>query len=188
MRAVVNSAHGVWTITHVGRNIDSDESVRELVRRKTKDLAARAKNTTKTKPDGSPAANGNDAEGNGWEEQLLQVIRKVKPDAFERLCQGRLRAAGFLRVAVTGRSGDGGIDGCGVLRLNLLSVHVAFQRKRYSGSVGAREIRDFRGELVTLTRACSSRQEALPRVLCEKHSETERWQLISWTAIFCAIS
>ena len=146
--AVVNSAHGVWTITRFGRNVDSDESVRELVRRKAKKLADRAKKPTKTDPDGSPPANGNDVEGNDWKEQLLQVIRQVKPDAFERLCQRLLREAGFLRVEVTGRSGDGGIDGGGVLRLNLLSFHVEFQCKRYSGSVGAREIRDFRGGLV----------------------------------------
>jgi restriction system protein len=51
-------------------------------------------------------------------------------------------------VEVTGRSGDGGIDGIGVLRVNLLSFQVLFQCKRYQGSVGASAIRDFRGAMV----------------------------------------
>jgi len=68
--------------------------------------------------------------------------------AFERLCQRILRESGFIKVEVTGRSGDGGIDGIGVLRLNLLSFHVFFQCKRWKGSVGASVIRDFRGAMV----------------------------------------
>jgi restriction system protein len=59
-----------------------------------------------------------------------------------------LRESGFVKVEVTGRSGDGGIDGTGVLRLNLLSFHVLFQSKRYRGSVGAPIVRDFRGAMV----------------------------------------
>ena len=51
-------------------------------------------------------------------------------------------------VEVTGRSGDGGIDGSGVLRVKLISFHVLFQCKRYAGSVSASEIRDFRGAMV----------------------------------------
>ena len=71
----------------------------------------------------------------------------MKPDAFERLCQRLLREHGFTRVEVTGRSGDGGIDGTGVLRVNLLSFHVNYQCKRYAGTVGPGSIRDFRGAL-----------------------------------------
>ncbi len=52
---------------------------------------------------------------------------------------------------MTGRSGDGGIDGVGVLRVNLLSFQVFFQCKRYKGSVAASAIRDFRGAMVGRT-------------------------------------
>jgi restriction system protein len=76
------------------------------------------------------------------------LLRKLQPDAFERLSQRILREAGFIKVEVTGRSGDGGIDGIGVLRVNLLSFHVLFQCKRYQSSVGASAIRDFRGAMV----------------------------------------
>jgi len=83
-----------------------------------------------------------------WQDRLLECLLKMKPAAFERLCQRILRESGFIKVEVTGRSGDGGIDGIGVLRLNLLSFHVFFQCKRWKGSVGASVIRDFRGAMV----------------------------------------
>lgn len=75
----------------------------------------------------------------------------MPPDAFERLCQRILRSSGFIKVQVTGKKGDGGIDGIGVLRIALLSFQVFFQCKRYSGSVGPKEIRDFRGAMVGRT-------------------------------------
>jgi restriction system protein len=81
--------------------------------------------------------------------QLLPILKALSPDGFERLCQRLLREHGFQNVKVTGRSGDGGIDGEGVLELNpLLSFKVIFQCKRYQGSVGSKEIRDFRGAMV----------------------------------------
>jgi len=86
-----------------------------------------------------------------WQDQLLDCLLKMKPAAFERLCQRILKDSGFIKVEVTGRNGDGGIDGIGVLRLNLLSFHVLFQCKRWKGSVGASAIRDFRGAMVGRT-------------------------------------
>ena len=78
----------------------------------------------------------------------MSLIQSLKPDAFERLAQRILRENGFTKVQVTGRSGDGGIDGVGILRVNLLSFHVSFQCKRYQGSVGSSHIRDFRGAMI----------------------------------------
>ena len=52
-----------------------------------------------------------------------------------------------MKVEVRGKTGDGGIDGVGVLRVNLVSFQVYFQCKRYKGSVGSKQIRDFRGAL-----------------------------------------
>ena len=104
-------------------------------------------------PDGSPAAVLDvddlvEAAELSWKDQLLAVLRALQADAFERLTQRMLREAGFLKVEVTGRSGEGGIDGIGVLRVNLLSFQVLFQCKRYQGSVGAGALRDFRGAMV----------------------------------------
>jgi restriction system protein len=72
----------------------------------------------------------------------------MKDDAFERLCQRVLRESGFVKVEVTRRSGDGGIDGIGVLRVNLVSFHVVFQSKRWKDTVGPGVVRDFRGAMV----------------------------------------
>lgn len=84
-----------------------------------------------------------------WKLELLDTLRSMPPDYFERLCQRFLRESGFVQVEVTGGSGDGGIDGHGVVKLGgLLSFHVYFQSKRYKGSVSASIIRDFRGAMV----------------------------------------
>jgi restriction system protein len=84
-----------------------------------------------------------------WKQQLHVVLtQQLSSAAFERLVQSVLRESGFTQVEVTGRSGDGGIDGRGIARINgLMSFHVLFQCKRYKGSVGAAEIRDFRGAM-----------------------------------------
>ena len=93
---------------------------------------------------------GDDAGGGelGWKEQLLAHLLQVSPGGFERLAQRILREAGFTNVAVTGKSGDGGIDGLGTYRLSLVSFPIFFQCKRYRGTVGSRDIRDFRGAMV----------------------------------------
>lgn len=91
-----------------------------------------------------------EASEEAWREQLSIVLtQKLDPSAFERLIQRLLRESGFVQVEVTGKTGDGGIDGKGIARINgFMSFHVLFQCKRYKGSVGAGEIRDFRGAMV----------------------------------------
>lgn len=84
-----------------------------------------------------------------WQEQVLHVLKSLPPEKFERLCQRLLREMGFVNVVVTGKIADGGIDGKGVYRLGgMLSFHVIFQCKRYTGSVSSSTIRDFRGALI----------------------------------------
>lgn len=84
-----------------------------------------------------------------WQDQLSRVLTEtLTPAAFERLIQRVLRETGFFQIEVTGRTGDGGIDGKGIAKINgILSFHVVFQCKRYKGSVGASAIRDFRGAM-----------------------------------------
>ena len=143
--AVDNSARGVWAITEAGRQIGSAEETMDLARRRQKEYHSGLQDTgTRTEDSGdADEATGEDS----WQAALLEVLRKIEPAAFERLCQRLLREYGFTRVEVTGRSGDGGIDGTGVLRLNLLSFHVNYQCKRYANTVGPGSIRDFRGAL-----------------------------------------
>ncbi|MDE0177722.1 MAG: restriction endonuclease [Gammaproteobacteria bacterium] len=138
--AVDNASRGVWTITDLGRSVDSETRLRTLDKQQRKRKKPRSGRSTKTED--------NATDSRTWQDDLLDVLKSMSADAFERLCQRLLRESGFTKVEVSGRVGDGGIDGAGVLRVNLLSFHVRFQCKRYSGSVATREVRDFRGAMV----------------------------------------
>jgi restriction system protein len=142
--AVENSARGVWSLTETGRRIESEDEVRRLV----KQARIEYRRERSRKKAAQRELNDETVEEGDWYDGLLDIVKTLSPGAFERLCQRILRESGFTKVEVTGRSGDGGIDGAGVLRVNLLSFHVRFQSKRYAGSVGASEIRDFRGAMV----------------------------------------
>lgn len=141
-----NSSRGVWALIDNELNpnkFDSDEivkRVREITRKKSNKEKI-DKNITKKFTEKFE-------EESDWKENLISTILEIEPSAFERLCQRILRESGFIQVEVTGKSGDGGIDGKGIIRINgILSFHVFFQSKRYKGSVGSREIRDFRGAM-----------------------------------------
>ena len=145
--ALENPSHGVWAITEKGKRL-TGEAVKNIpaeVRRQIKlEKVKKAKTGEKQKD--------LESEVKEWKDELLSVlVKEMKPDAFERLAQRILRESGFVKVEVTGRSGDGGIDGVGVLRLALLSFQVYFQCKRYKGSVSPSAIRDFRGAMVGRT-------------------------------------
>jgi restriction system protein len=135
-----NSSRGVWSLTEKGSKTDKvdEKDVVRFVREYIK----------KNKPD--PGENEDEPnEKIEWQEELLDVILKMSPSGFERLVQRLLRESGFVQVEVTGQSGDGGVDGHGILRLNgLLSFHVIFQAKRWKGAVGSSQVRDFRGAMV----------------------------------------
>ena len=84
-----------------------------------------------------------------WQDELLEVLQAMDPIAFERLCQRLLRESGFIEVEVTRRTGDGGIDGNGIIRIGgLISFNVLFQSKRYKGNIGPDVVRDFRGAMI----------------------------------------
>ena len=89
------------------------------------------------------------AAGLDYGAEVSAKLLALPPAGFERFCQRLLRQSGFRQVTVTGRSGDGGIDGIGVLQVNpLVSFKVLFQCKRYRGAVGPGLVRDFRGAMM----------------------------------------
>ena len=145
IKAIDNTSRGVWAVTKHGRSIQTEAEVRKLDKQQR---GPRGSGRRRRSSETTTGADDNATDSPIWHDDLLGVLRSMTPDAFERLCQRVLRESGFTKVEVSGRSGDGGIDGAGVLRVNLLSFHVRFQCKRYSGSVGAREVRDFRGAMV----------------------------------------
>lgn len=139
-----NSARGVWALTTEGQKLQQlDKSDVKKKVQAMDHVSGERGDEGKIEP-ASPELKEMD-----WEDQLLQLIKKMPPDAFERLCQRLLRESGFIQVEVTGKTSDGGIDGKGVVRVGgLLSFHVIFQCKRYQGSVSSPTVRDFRGAMV----------------------------------------
>lgn len=110
-------------------------------------MAAKNKTAQKIVPDFDPEPEVEVEDNVDWQSKLLAAMGAMSSDGFERLAQRLLREAGFTKVEVRGKSGDGGIDGVGVLRVNLVSFQVYFQCKKWVGSVGSKEIRDFRGAM-----------------------------------------
>jgi restriction system protein len=136
-----NSSRGVWALNELGRQVEEVDS-KEVVRV----IRDQMKKDRKTKIENSLEEEGLDI---SWQDELLDVLLDVDPSAFERLIQRLLRESGFSQVEVTGRSGDGGIDGRGIMRLGgMMSFQVIFQCKRWKNSVGASIVRDFRGAMV----------------------------------------
>ena len=151
--AITNSKRGVWMITpeYAGRKTVTREEVTEnLKSTKLKDKTEKEINTILK--DGDPSNDGIDTieDSEPWRTELAETLHNMNPYAFERLAMLLLRECGFSQVTVTKKSGDGGIDGTGKLRINgIFSFNVAFQCKRYTGSVSPGDIRDFRGSLTT---------------------------------------
>lgn len=142
--ALENSERAVWTVTDYGERMSPEEARGIFQRVRAENRATRKANEAASSED----AEIEEEDEESWIDQLLSIIGRMTPAAFERLAQRLLRESGFTKVEVTGRSGDGGIDGIGVLRMNLVSFQVLFQCKRWQGSVGPSVVRDFRGAMV----------------------------------------
>lgn len=82
-----------------------------------------------------------------FKQKALQKLQDLTPQQFERFAGGLLAAYGFSNVKVTGKSGDGGIDGHGKLKVGLAMMNVAFQCKRWQGQVGRPDVDKFRGAI-----------------------------------------
>jgi restriction system protein len=82
-----------------------------------------------------------------FKAKVLQKLHDLAPDKFEDFAGVLLKGYGFERVEVTGKSGDGGIDGHGELKVGLAVVRAAFQCKRWQAQVGAGEVQAFRGAI-----------------------------------------
>lgn len=148
-----NSERGVWSLTEAGER--AAETELRLIPKSVRWTTRKPKSEVRQhKQDVGPESEETEAEPEelareaDWQERTLIELAKMEAGAFERLAQRILRESGFIRVEVTGRSGDGGIDGFGVLRINLVSFQVLFQCKRWKGSVGPNVVRDFRGAMV----------------------------------------
>ena len=151
-----SSRRGVWSLTEKGRNAQklSDEQLAQVIR----DSQALPARTEVTRPSDAQIEQvvlqqseqaAPETVNRGYREQVLDILLSLPPQGFERLCQRLLRESGFQQVKVIGRSGDGGIDGIGILQINaFVSFKVLFQCKRWNSGVGSSQVRDFRGAMM----------------------------------------
>jgi Restriction endonuclease len=123
----------VWAVTDRGRSM-SEPEMRAATKEWRDSFRERRLARRASQAAGAVGEQEAEAEG-GWKDQLIARLLQLPPDGFERLAQRILREAGFVNVTVTGKSGDGGIDGAGTYRLSLVSFPVYFQCKRYRGTV-----------------------------------------------------
>ena len=134
----------MWTLTERGRALGTvtPEEIQTIIR----EVSAQTQSATE---DGTESAHRTTS------RQRLAITARnslgrcnpYRPQG-ERFCQRLLRESGFQEVSITGRSGDGGIDGIGILQVNaLVSFKVLFQCKKYAGSVTPSHVRDFRGAM-----------------------------------------
>lgn len=141
-----NSRKGVWSVMSENNKLIQIDNPKEVIK-EVKEEQKKLKKLNEPTIDENEELNEDDIYD--WKDQLLTILKEIKPDAFERLTKRLLREAGFEQVEVTGSTGDEGIDGKGIAKINgIMSFHIYFQCKRYKNSVGSKEIRDFRGAMV----------------------------------------
>lgn len=146
-----SSRRGVWSLTEKGKSAELKQGEAIKIFR---DVHAEFPRTTTPSQESSDAdevlapEDSSDTQITSYRLELLDTLQSLSPGGFERFCQRLLRESGFQDVTVTGRSGDGGIDGIGILQVNpLVSFKVLFQCKRYRGTVTPSDVRDFRGAM-----------------------------------------
>lgn len=155
---IINSGRSVWAIApdYTAKvELNTKEIVaytinRNIQRRLNATVSSEVQNSEPNDSDPTNDYEEYPDEIKPWRQKLSEILQNMDPYGFERLTQRLLRECGFSQVEVTKKSGDGGIDGTGKLKINgIFSFNVAFQCKRYKGAVSAGDIRDFRGSLTT---------------------------------------
>lgn len=148
-----SSSRGVWTLTDKGRalsRLSREEALAVFTEVHAQFQANRGQEGAGGvgEAETPPPQDAISAMSTNYRQQLSEILRGLPPSGFERFCQRLLRESGFEEVTITGRSGDGGIDGLGVLQVSpLVSFKVLFQCKRYTGPVTPGQVRDFRGAM-----------------------------------------
>jgi len=154
---ISSEKRGVWQLTKQGRETFlNTETSRALFKkwvevhakqRKSKQGANQSSESKETTDE--KIENIENLEEFSHREKLLNVLWRISPDGFERLCKYILRLYGFENVQVTPKGRDGGIDGFGTLQLNpFVSFKVIFQCKRYKGTVSRAQVGDLRNAMI----------------------------------------
>lgn len=157
---LASAGHGVWSITDKGRERLSSTKTSASEVDGFESRAEKEPPSGSTVPlDGEAhlaalayARNPNledvsDEYVTAFKQKVLNRLLDLSPAQFEQFAASLLKAYGFQKIAVTGKSGDGGIDGHGQLRVGLAAIRAAFQCKRWQNAVGPKEVQAFRGAI-----------------------------------------
>lgn len=141
-----NAQRGIWRLTNDGldRKLNGEE-VYELfkgVQDSVKKPSIPKSQKTEPKFENIPT------EDEEHSLRLINLIQNLPPKGFEKLCKRLLTEIGINDIIITGGSGDQGIDGKGIVKLNdVVSLNIVFQCKRYRETVSPHHVRDFRGAM-----------------------------------------
>lgn len=149
-----NTKRGVWVLTQKAKEPEWDNNYlakeyRAYLKREQNRREAQKRIKIELEPDSDIEEEIYEEEqGLNWRYKLKDILSKMNPFNFEKLVHIILRESGFMEVEITKKTGDGGLDGKGILRLNnLVSIPVIFECKRYKEPVGPEKIRNFRGAM-----------------------------------------
>lgn len=141
-----SSQRGVWKLTEKGYEADiTEESVYSLFKKVQGSFVEEPKKKESAlAEDAEEEVVADEAHG----EALLNILKNLSPAGFERICKRLLSEVGIHDVQITGGSGDQGIDGTGVIKVNeVVGFTIIFQCKKYKDSVAPHHVRDFRGTM-----------------------------------------
>ncbi len=144
---LINSeTRGEWQLTQGGFDAKlNTESVYNLFREVHKEYEGGPKKPKKKKEE---QIDDEVVEDEEHSVALLNLLKNLKPDGFEKICKRLLTEIKIHDIVITGRSGDQGIDGIGVIKLNdVVNFNIVFQCKRYKEAVSPHYVRDFRGAM-----------------------------------------
>lgn len=150
------AGYGTWKLTTEGWESPLDMATAAAIYYKTASSGGGGSNSKSRDQADMPAPSGDDLQQDlegtvNWQVQLKEILWSLSDQGFEHLCAAVMTANGLDQIKVTGKSGDKGIDGMGLMYLDdasLVSIRVAWQCKRYTtGTVGSQEVRNFRGSL-----------------------------------------
>ena len=129
-----NAQRGIWRLTNEGlEKILSDDGVYTLFRG--------VQESVKKSPAEAPKKLDLEFEDKSTEDEehsvgLLNLIQNLPAVGFEKLCKRLLTEIGINEITITGGTGDQGIDGKGLVKLNdVVSLNIVFQCKRYKETV-----------------------------------------------------
>ncbi|MDD4001902.1 MAG: restriction endonuclease [Bacteroidales bacterium] len=145
---LTSSSRGVWSLTDKGiekaRTFNEEEAYN--IYKKWISLNRKIKPKKKIEENSEETIIVYESEESNELENtsLLEILKKVSPEGFEKLCGELLRNYNFEDIIITQLSHDGGIDGYATLKINpFIKYQIAFQCKRYEGSVPTKDVHAF---------------------------------------------